>query len=116
MLLSPHVQEALCGLSIFWALGIGTLLLIAFGGYRIFKRRGILSSLFFVAGILVGLAIPIQEIGSWIFFGGGRGPLPWVNIVIGLVLVAASLLIPSQKKPENNWEDQAPTQTPDQEI
>ena len=113
MLFRPHTQEALCTLSIFWILGIGTLLLIAFGGYRINKRRGMLSSLLFVAGILVGLAIPIQEIANYIFFMGTRGQLPWVNLLIGLALVAASLLIPSQKQPEDDGEDLEPTQNPD---
>ena len=113
MLFSPHVQEVLCGLSVFVSLGIGAFLLIVFGGVRIFKRKGMLNSLIFVAGILVGLVIPIQEIGSWIFFGGGRGPLPWVNLLIGLVLVAASLLIPSRKKPKNDGEEQEPTQNQD---
>ena len=113
MLFSQHTQEALCGMSIFWVLGIGTLLLIAFGGYRIFKRKGMLNSLLFVAGILVGLAIPIQEIANYIFFMGTRGALPWVNLLIGLVLVAASLLIPSQKQPEDDGEDQAQIQNPD---
>ena len=113
MLFSPHAQEALCALSIFWILVIGILLIIAFGGYRIFRRKGRLSSLLFVAGILVGLAIPIQEIANWIFFMGNRGPLPWVNLLIGLALVAASLLIPSQKKPIDDMEDQAPAQNPD---
>ena len=113
MLFSPYYQEALCALSNFWILGIGTLLLIAFGGYRIFKRKGRLSSLLFVAGILVGLAIPIQEIANYIFFMGTRGQLPWVNLLIGLVLVAASLLIPSQKKPEMDEEGQGQIQNPD---
>ena len=113
MLFLPHAQEALCALSIFWILGIGTLLLIAFGGYRVFKRKGKLSSFLFVAGILVGLAIPIQEIANWIFFMGTRGPLPWVNLLIGLALVAASLLIPSQKKPELGGEDKSQVSNPD---
>jgi hypothetical protein len=112
MIFSPHAQEALCAYSIFVALGVGVFLLIVFGGVRIFKRKGWLSSLLFAAGILLGLVIPIQEIASWIFFMGNRNPLPWVNLLIGLVLVAVSLLIPSQKKPVEDEEDQGQVQNP----
>jgi hypothetical protein len=113
MLFSPHLQEASYGLSIFVALGIVTLLMIVLGGVRIFRRKGMLSSFLFVAGILVGLAIPIQEIANWIFFMGTRGQLPWVNLLIGLTLVDASLLITSQKKPEKEAEEQAQESNPD---
>ena len=113
MFFSPHAQDVMCATSIFWILAVGVLFLIAFGGYRIFHRRGMLSSLLFVAGILVGLAIPVQEIASWIFYMGTRGQLPWVNLLIGLALVAASLLIPSQKKPDMGGEDQSQASNPD---
>ena len=98
MLLSLHYQENLCGSAIYIIFGIGAMLFLVFGGSRLYNKKGLISSLLFLAGVLIGFIIPINEIVIWIFFLGRRGDLPFSQILIGLALIMASVLFRFKNK------------------
>ena len=91
-------METLCANSILLTLGIGALVLWVIGGKRLYTKKGWISPLIFSAGLLIGLVLPIRRIAAWIFFMGGRGDLPFVPMLIGVLLVVVSFRFPSQEK------------------
>jgi len=108
MLLRPQNQEALCMLSNFVILGLGALVIIIFGGTRMYNKKGWwLSPILIIIGVLIGIIIPITDIANWIFFMGNRGELPVLHILIGLVLIIVSFFIPA-KKDQREYEPEDP--------
>jgi len=102
-------MEALCAFSILGSIGLGSFVLIIFGGSRLYKKKGLVSPLLFIAGILIGFVFPIMKITGWMFWLGTRGDLPIRQILIGIVLITIGFFFPTQSKlKESEFQSKCP--------